>query len=319
MIRLLLLRMPKWLELAWLGAPLNPGPTGELALLRYRAWKPEAVFVIIDTFIDESGTHGSSPHLIMGGIVGRLGQWAEFDKLWRKMLRQEGIEYYHTKSMKSEHGPFKGWRPERKSALVKRIGKIKEKASLFGFSIKVIKSEYVEHYNDGTTKLKKYQWDTMYGLCFRYCALHVAQVVQKTFAKKDLTLNFVLEDGAKNFGQAKKIFEELKKEDAFKHIFGEMMSGGKKKYPGLQGADFVSHTTFLAEQDQDMDLTDFPAEGNLGDARKLLRRKSPDFRCHIGSELLKDWRQRMLTMEKQRLEFWRQNRATAALPPAAAE
>ena len=82
--------------------------------------------MIVDTHIDESGTHGSSPHLIMGGIVGRLGQWADFDKLWRRMLRQEDIEYYHTKSMKNGIGPFKGWRPERKSALVNRIGKIKE-------------------------------------------------------------------------------------------------------------------------------------------------------------------------------------------------
>ena len=72
---------------------------------------------------------------------------------------------------------------------------------------------------------------------------------------------------------------------------------------GLQGADFVSHTTFLAEQDDDIDLTDFPAGGNLADARKLLRRKSPDFRCHIGPDLLKDWHQRMLDLEQRRLEF----------------
>jgi hypothetical protein len=222
------------------------------------------------------------------------------------MLRQEKIEYYHTKSMRDGHGPFKGWRPERKSALVNRIGKIKEKTSLFGFSIKLIKDDYVAHYNDATIKLRKYQWDTMYGLCFRYCALHVAQVVQKTFDGKELTLNFILEDGAKNFGQAKKIFNEMKKEDAFKNLLGEIVPGEKKKYPGLQGADFVSHTTFLAEQDEDIDLTDFPAGGNLGDARKLLRRKSPDFRCHLDDKLLNDWHQRMLDMERRRLEFGRQ-------------
>ena len=109
MIRLALLRMPEGLEMVLLGAPIMPGPTGKLALSIYRAWKPEAIFVIVDTYIDESGTHGSSPHLIMGGMVGRLGQWTYFDKLWKTMLRQQCIEYYHTKSMRDSDGPFVGW------------------------------------------------------------------------------------------------------------------------------------------------------------------------------------------------------------------
>ena len=149
------------------------------------------------------------------------------------------------------------------------------------------------------------QLDTMYGLCFRYCAIQVTDLVKKTLKNKKITLNFILEEGAKNFGQAKKIFDELKREDVFKDVFGVIIPGGKKDFPGLQGADFVSHTTFLAEQDEP-DLTDFPAGGNVDDARKILGQKSPAFRNYIDADLLKDWKQRVLDFDAKRIEFGRQ-------------
>jgi hypothetical protein len=75
MIRALLLRMPEWLERLMLGAPLRLGPTGELALSLGGKWDRDAVFALVNVYMDEAGTHGSSPHLIMGALVGRLGQW----------------------------------------------------------------------------------------------------------------------------------------------------------------------------------------------------------------------------------------------------
>jgi hypothetical protein len=53
--------------------------------------------VIAVTYIDEAGTHGAAPHMVMGALVGRLGQWAYFDKKWRKMLRRNGITCFHSK------------------------------------------------------------------------------------------------------------------------------------------------------------------------------------------------------------------------------
>jgi Protein of unknown function (DUF3800) len=285
------------------------GPTG-VARSLYRAWKPEAIFVIVDTYIDESGTHGSSPHLIMGGMVGRLGQWVYFDKLWRKMLRREQIAYYHTKSMKDGDGPFKGWKSDQKVRLVKAAGKIEQKATLFCFSIMVRKDEYLQHYHF-EPRPRKVQLDTMYGMCFRYCTIFVSDLVKKTYEEKELTLNFVLEQGAKNYGQAETIFRQMKTENP---TLGQMSAEPKTKFPGLQGADYVSHTTYVAELGGAPELTDFPIGGDVGEAKKILGRKSPSFRCHITSGILKDWRKRMFDIEAARIEYGRAKRATIATP-----
>jgi hypothetical protein len=65
------------LELALLGAPLHPGPTGSLSLSLHHRWEPERPFVLITTYLDESGTHGSSTLMTMGGYVGKLAHPAE--------------------------------------------------------------------------------------------------------------------------------------------------------------------------------------------------------------------------------------------------
>jgi hypothetical protein len=162
--------------------------------------------------------------------------------------------------------------------------------------------EYLEHYANGE-KPRKIQLDTMYGLCFRYCAIQITDLLKNTFKDKKLTLNFICEESAKNFGQAKQIFDELKREEMFKGVFGAIISGGKKDYPGLQGADYVSHTAFLAEQDEVVKLTEFPAGADVRDARKIVGHQSPAFRNYIDADLLKDWKQRMLKIGAERIAY----------------
>jgi Protein of unknown function (DUF3800) len=256
--------------------------------------------VIVDTYIDESGTHGSAPHLIMGGIVGRLGQWTYFNKRWGKMLRRENIRHYHTKAMKDTDGDFAGWSNQRKANLVEKAGDNIQAATIFGFSIKLVKTEYLEHYRNAE-KPKKLQLDSMYGLCFRFCALYVSDLIKKTFKETDISMNFILESGARNAGDAERIFAELKRDESYRNIFESISFGGKDCF-GLQGADFVSHTTFVAEQGEP-ELTEFPAQGNVFDAQKILGRKSPVFRWHIHPELLKDIKRKTLELEAKRIAF----------------
>jgi hypothetical protein len=160
--------------------------------------------------------------------------------------------------MRDPDGPFVGWGRDRKAKLVEKCGDIQQRATEFSFSTMLRYDEYLEHYKNAE-RPRKIQLDTMYGLCFRYCAIQIADLLKKTFKDKKLTLTFICEDGAKNFGQAKKIFDELKREEPFKDVFGPISTGGKKEHAGLQGADYVSHTAFLAEQDEVVKLTEFPA------------------------------------------------------------
>jgi hypothetical protein len=64
--------------------------------------------VIVTVFMDESGTH-DSPVTILAGWVARLGQWAAFDPKWDRLLKRNGLSYFHSKKMRHSNGDFRGW------------------------------------------------------------------------------------------------------------------------------------------------------------------------------------------------------------------
>lgn len=122
-------REPVWLERLRVGAPVCMGPTGEFALLMQHHWNPASAFVQLISKIDESGTHGKSPHMIMAGHVARINQWNRFDLKWRKALKKAGLEYFHAK----EHygHPFAA-----------KAVKIADDNLLFGFVAKLSEADY---------------------------------------------------------------------------------------------------------------------------------------------------------------------------------
>ncbi len=114
--------------------PHRPGPTVSLALALFHRLEPERLFVIVSAYIDESGTHGS-PVTILGGVVGRLGQWSSFDPQWKRLLKRKGLTYFHSKEMRHTQGEFNGWRITQKHDFMGAASKISMKYLEFGFTI----------------------------------------------------------------------------------------------------------------------------------------------------------------------------------------
>jgi hypothetical protein len=262
-------------------------------------------FVIVTVYIDEAGTHGAAPHMIMGALVGRSGQWAYFDKKWRKMLRRNGVAYFHSKEWKHKQGPFKGWTYGKRAALIERASDIQRDTTLFGLTVKIKQDDYIKNYKSGE-RPKKVPLDSMYGLCFRHVVVFVVDTLSKSFNRNDILVNFVLEAGHKNAGDAVRIFEQMKNDKSGRSVaLGTLSLEGKRKFYGLQGADLVSHTFYLAENEDedDMDLTKVPEGGTLADAEKALKRKGPIFRNVLGPEQLKHIKESKFAYEKARIEF----------------
>ena len=306
-------RHVQWLEFLALCAGINPGLTERIALALDHRLIAERIFVIVTTYIDEAGTHGDAPHMIMGALVGRLGQWADFDKKWRKMLRRNGIEYFHSKKLKHSNGPFKGWGRAQKMTLITTASDIQQKTTLFGVSVKLRQSDYDQHYRSGE-RPKKLPLDTMYGLGFRYLAAFIMDTAEQSLMRKDLEFDFIIESGHKNAGDALRVFKQMKYDLTRSSEMKSLIFRDKKSLYGLQGADLFSHTAYLMERDDDdeMELTELPTGGTLVDARRLVKHKSPLFRGVLGPELLKEIKANKIAYEQQRIEFGRRRQQEIA-------
>ena len=89
--------------------------------------------MILNVYIDESGTHGQSPFMVMGGIVARPDQWAIYDQKWKRLLANDGLKYFHSKLLRSSGGAFQGLSDYSKLKLINEIDRLQNRNSLFRF------------------------------------------------------------------------------------------------------------------------------------------------------------------------------------------
>jgi len=260
--------------------------------------------VILTTYMDESGTHGPSDYMIMGGIVGRLGQWVDYDKRWNRLLKKNLLTYFHSKKLRAREGEFKNWSDGSAAAIIRDIDKLQNRNSLFRFVTLVKKDEFQKFYKSGD-KPKKLQLDSIYGLAFRCSLSFAVEMALRSGLRNDLTMNFIVESGHVNAGACKVIFDQIKKHVAeMAGILGDCLVKHKKDYPGLQGADAVSYAGYQQEyHGNESELMHFEVDWNLENAQQILKAKSPVFRSYVRPEILSKMRENLFKLEEKRRQF----------------
>jgi hypothetical protein len=257
--------------------------------------------VLISVYIDESGTHGA-PLMIMAGFVGKLGQWADFDRKWRSVLKRFDVDFFHARKVRQSKDRFKGWRREKKASFVKECAKIADRHTLFGFTTMVRKDDYEQYYLKGP-KPNKARLDSMYGICFRRSLSLICNSAPGYLGRDDLKFQFVLEEGHKNAGDAVRIFNEIKNgPNPVGRTLETISFGDKASFPGLQGADINAYMAFLMEQEGPI-FKDGPEIPSLKAAKREIKAKSPVFRDHLTPELMQEARNYIVNEANARRAF----------------
>lgn len=232
-------------------APNRPAITvRELSLALAHRWEPERLFMFVYTaYLDESGTHDGSLVTVMGGLLAKADQWERFEKGFAKAQRQHGFRVWHTKKFKNRTGDFKGWTPEQCKALYWDLGRLTSFGLTEAMAVTLNNADYETHYKSGH-RPPKARLDTKYGLCFRVCLYNcINEIFKRRHKKKIPVLHVVLEAGHPNYGDAERIFFEIKKE--FEGAGNEMLrtiSKADKEDSGqLMMADFAAHSEYLLE------------------------------------------------------------------------
>lgn len=88
-----------------------------------------------EVYVDESGTHATSDMVVVAGYVFRRLNARRFQVEWSRVLRREGIPYFHMTDCATGNGSFKGWSAERRTGLEKKLIALTRKESAFGFAM----------------------------------------------------------------------------------------------------------------------------------------------------------------------------------------
>jgi hypothetical protein len=270
--------------------PRNPGDIGSLALALFHKWVPSKVFMIVTAYMDESGTHAGAPNMVVGGYVGRLGQWYHLERKFGALLTKNGLTYHHTKELIHREGEYKGWCRNREDKYIKRAAKIIRENTLCGF-IATLKHEDYQKFYLSDHRPKRIPLDSKYGVCFRIILSFLPTMVQKSFGDNEVEMHMVLEAGATGvgFGDTERIFHLFKKDAPreMARIVKTRTVGDKKDSRGLQIADLAAYGAFHAEQ-CDAGLTYYPPGSTIDDVTNLVQCRSPVFRLPATPAVLQE-------------------------------
>jgi hypothetical protein len=215
--------------------------------------------VILNAYYDESGTHAGSTVTVMAGLVGDVNDWIEFDREWDKILRKYEITHVHAKHLFHRQGMYKGW-GEQKSwrLLVDLMYVIQERKQLFISRSFLLEDHYLRVYLAKKPERRE-RLDSRYALCFR-AFLHFLPSHHRDHFTRG-TVNFILESGHRNAGDALRVFNEFKADKNFewRDSMGTLSFGGKEGFPALQAADLMAYShykvvsDYLEDRDNDWD------------------------------------------------------------------
>lgn len=210
--------------------------------------------MLLTTYLDESGTHDTSPISIMAGYLGTAEQWGAFDAEWIALLRSAGVGHVHAVDLFKRTRAFKGWSAQQANAFAMQLDGVIARHLQLGFSVIVRDDDYRAIYAGGP-KPRRSRLDSKYGVCFRACLAFVPSFVASELrlagegqSAREMTIDFILEEGHRNCGDALRLFE-LFKIDAlpeWQHLVG-IFDLSKKNCPGAQAADFLAYCVYQAE------------------------------------------------------------------------
>ena len=83
--------------------------------------------IVLETYLDESGTHAESPVIVVAGVAATRPHWETFSLQWKALLDAWNIEFFHMADFENRQGLYAGWcdaqRHERLNALLTLIAK----------------------------------------------------------------------------------------------------------------------------------------------------------------------------------------------------
>jgi hypothetical protein len=178
--------------------------------------------VMLQAYLDESGTHKGASLVVVAGWVGQRDAWKAFIKEWSVQLKKAGISYFHAKDPKCE-----SLKPHLVSAILKR--------KLLGVAWTVNPLDFKENATDKFTLA----FGNAYSTCAYLCAGMITRLA-KRFSYDSVAI--VFESGQSNEDNILKTLSAIMEEPVDHRIAS--INFLNKKHPGaipLQAADFLSH------------------------------------------------------------------------------
>jgi hypothetical protein len=273
---------------------------GAAMLTAVSGYGHDVPFMISSVWIDETGTGGEG-RLLVGGIGATALAWIGFTQEWSPVLERAKVPHAHLYKMERNEGPFSDrevWGISRKMAFAHVQFEILKKYCQFGITVSLDLQLYNDVYRrDFPAGVSP---DSAYGVACKELILATQAHCERFFKEAD-PINFVVEEGHRNFPNVEQIFRELKLcyPDLTKNL-GTLFPMNRDNGKPLQAIDQLIVMARRSEPQMlaDNSFVSYSEEDVLPDLMEKIPDPFPIFYQPLTEERLRDHRDHKAEMAK---------------------
>lgn len=193
--------------------------------------------VVIEVYVDESGTHDDSKNVAVSAVWADKAEWAGWTLDWVKA--KAPIEIHHSTDCHNREGEYKGWTKEERDAYVFRVLPVIRDHAIFGHFAAVNKAAVVRSVQAKTSpdmgpNVRRFIGDGFYLVCL-YWALRSAWDHLYALGHRDIAFFCETNQYASDMAD---VFVSLKELHPDRDATFSL--GSKRQYVPLQCADIVA-------------------------------------------------------------------------------
>lgn len=190
-------------------------------------------------FIDDSGSGGDSPWVVMAGYIAAAESWDGFEDWWVRVLHDNPrIECFHAFEAESlrPDGPWAGIRKDDRDLKIDRLIEVIQRFDLQPISVRMRQSDYL---TDIKGKIPPY-WDDPYFVLFNSLVVQLSVLIPERFPAAG-PIEIVFDNHEKFKIRGPKFYEGMRviptiSETIQPNVFYE----NDEDFPGLQAADLLA-------------------------------------------------------------------------------
>lgn len=190
-------------------------------------------------YFDDSGTHGNSDVVVMGGLFGYPNQWDYLSELWSKQLAnpcpsKDPISRFHMAPCQAGDEEFLGWKRVETDYLVDELIEIIRKAGIYGFGCGIPRKAY-DVVMTGELRRASGNAETM---CIINCFVKLVRYSRAIMGSSEIA--FIFDDRPEQKRNIERIWDVYRgvNEDGVDIV--SVTFGNSKKMLPLQAADLLA-------------------------------------------------------------------------------
>jgi uncharacterized protein DUF3800 len=197
----------------------------------------ERMMSMFTAYFDESGTHDTSPLILIAGWVGKDTQWEKFSVKWKDILKEYDIDMFHMNKWSNKIGRYGQMKESDRQELIRKL----LDCILATVEVGFFGSFHMQSYKELIEEGYKDSLGNPYSLCAMICIKSLMQWRESKNLREPIA--YILEAGAKGSLEFHAAFNIARKHPQFGGGFthGPLALWDKKEILPLQAADIIAY------------------------------------------------------------------------------